>query len=76
MEVLGGGGGREMSCTIPRCTTEHRPFINQDGLLEGIKVVVTSCDRDHGGDIYQPKVAEIIFPNTLAWSVPFPSLIG
>eukprot|EP00731_Ephydatia_muelleri_P014292 Em0008g12a len=36
-------------------------FINQGGLLEGIKALVASCDRDQGGDVYQPKVAENIF---------------
>ena len=36
-------------------------FINQGGLLEGIKALVASCNRDQGGDVYQPKVAENIF---------------
>ena len=36
-------------------------FINQGGLLEGIKALVASCDLEQGGNLYQPAVAENTF---------------
>ena len=34
-------------------------FINQGGLLEGIKALVASCNLEQGGNLYQPAVATI-----------------
>ena len=45
-------------------------FINQGGLLEGIKALVASCDLKQGGNLYQPAVAKIPLTNTLTWSTP------
>ena len=36
-------------------------YINHGGLLEGIRVLVASCNREDGCDMYQPHVAEKLF---------------